>query len=116
MEIDPINDIGNLITDEVFIKQGWERVDDIEAEMPFYYWILPLPKDNPDKDAPCLISSANDDWEFLGLPENTYRVEISNLSGLGACEFEEDIEELYEALCGEEILSDKTSPDTDDLY
>jgi len=107
MEIDPINDIGTPITDETFIKQGWERVDKEEDGNSFYYWVMPLPKDNPDMRCSTLISSANDDWEFLGIAENTYRVEINDMNNLGLCEFEEDIEDLYSILTGEDINDSK---------
>ena len=109
MEIDPINDFeGTPITEETFQKQGWEKVEETEDGEPFHYYILPLPKDNPDKNAPCLISSANDDWEYLGLPKGTFRVEIFDLNGLGYCEFEEDIEDLYAILCKEDLMDDKS--------
>ena len=94
------------LTDETFMRQGWERhefVDD-EAEDDetgaYHYWILPLPKDNPDGNAPVLISSTNDEWEMLELNEGEFSVEIFELNGLGHCECEEQLELLYMGLCG----------------
>ena len=57
------------ITNETFKRQNWERVTQEEGESDddepnnFTYWILPLPKDNPDDNCPILISSADDEWE-----------------------------------------------------
>lgn len=109
MEIDPINDIGKPITDETFIRQGWERHDVDEEDAKFYFWVLPLPKDNPDMKAPCLISCASDDWEYQEIPEGQYTVEIKDMVTLGFCEYEEDIEDLYYLLTKEDLVTDKNS-------
>ena len=50
------------ITKKTFEKQGWEKVTESEGgteEEPttFSYYVLPLPKDNPDENSPVLISS-----------------------------------------------------------
>ena len=60
------------ITKETFERQGWEKhteVDDEDSPEPtkYTYYILPLPKDNPDENGPILVSSADDEWEELGL-------------------------------------------------
>lgn len=98
------------ITDDTFERQGWEMC--VESDTPseydeepveYYYWVLPLPKDNPDDDCFELISSTNDDWEELGLEKGSYAVEISNMNGLGLCLSEEELEILYRALTKEEI-------------
>jgi hypothetical protein len=91
------------ITEETFERQGWEMVveneEGEEGEMEeFYYFVLPLPKDNPDEHSPILISSANDDWETLGINNGEYYVELDNSNGLGLCTNEEELEILYRAL------------------
>ena len=94
----------SLITDETFERQGWEKIQEDESEGPGgHYWILPLPKDNPSEDAPVLISSMNDEWKDVGLPEGSYVIELEDFFGLGFCESEEQLEILYRALTGFEI-------------
>jgi hypothetical protein len=94
----------SLITEETFERQGWEKIQEDESEGPNgYYWILPLPKDNPSEDAPVLISSMNDEWKDVGLPEGSYVIELEEFFGLGFCESEEQLEILYRALTGQEI-------------
>ena len=53
------------ITEETFERQGWEKYEDDFDGNKFHYFVLPLPKDNPENDCMCLISSANDEWEDL---------------------------------------------------
>jgi len=94
----------SLITEETFERQGWEKIQEDESEGPGgHYWILPLPKDNPSDDAPILISSMNDEWKDVGLPEGSYVIELEEFFGLGFCESEEQLEILYRALTGQEI-------------
>ena len=96
------------ITEETFERQKWEMIvdkeeyDDGEVEE-FYYWILPLPKDNPDENALVLISSANDDYQNLNLKKGEYLVEIDGFNGLGLCMNEEELEILYRSLTRSEI-------------
>ena len=96
------------ITEETFERQGWvmmvdkEEGDDRDSEE-YYYWILPLPKDNPDENAPVLISSCNDDYQDLGIKKGEYMVEMEDMYGLGLCTSEEEIEILYRALTKSEI-------------
>ena len=111
MEIDFVNDQRTPITDETFIKQGWERHDIEDEEESYYYWVLPFPKDNPDKNAQCLVSTTDDQWDEIGLKEGQYTVEIMNFSGLGWCDTEEDIEIVYNAITREEICDDKIKKD-----
>lgn len=97
------------ISEETFERQGWEMV--VESELnqesgeidEYYYFILPIPKDTPDESAPVLISSANDDWQTLGLNEGEYFIEIDGTTGLGLCTNEEELEILYRALTKKEI-------------
>lgn len=98
------------ITDATFERQGWEMI--VEREEPdeedekgdeYYYWVLPLPKDNPDENCFELISSANDEAVEIGLEPGCYAVEIANMNGLGLCLCEEELEILYRSLTKSEI-------------
>jgi hypothetical protein len=92
------------ITEETFERQGWLRFEDNEDDGDtFHYWILPLPKDNPDDKCPVLISSADDEYSDLGLEKGQYMVEIDGMLGLGMCRNEEEIELLYRALTRSEL-------------
>lgn len=105
-EIDIINDIGTPITEATFKKYDWERIEETEAseeEHAYTFWILPLPVDNPDENAPALISCASDEWEMLGIPEGTYIIELEDMNGLGYCQYEEELEILYRALTSKNL-------------
>lgn len=95
------------ITEKTFERQGWEKVTatDNESEEPetYTYYILPLPKDNPDENCPVLISCADDEWKELGLQKGEFGVEICDFFGLGRCTTEEELEILYRSLTKEEI-------------
>lgn len=95
------------ITEKTFERQGWEKVTetDNESEEPetYSYYILPLPKDNPDENCPVLISTADDEWKEVGLEKGEYGVEICDFVGLGFCTTEEELEILYRALTKQEI-------------
>ena len=97
------------ITEQTFERQGWEmnvfEEETTEGGMQeFYYFTLPLPKDNPSEECPVLVSSANDDYlEFDFLKKGEYLVEIENFYGLGLCQYEEELEILYRALTKTEI-------------
>jgi hypothetical protein len=97
------------ITEETFERQGWEMIVENEVSTEtgeldeFYYWVLPLPKDNPDEQSPVLMSSANDDWETLNIEKGEYMVEVDGTNGLGLCTNEEELEILYRALTRREI-------------
>ena len=95
------------ITEATFKKQGWDKIVEEDDDEELVYWVLPLPKDNPDGNIFGLISSINLDWEELELKEGEYIVELLNYGSLGFCETEEQIEILYEALTGESIYEDK---------
>jgi hypothetical protein len=115
-EIDIINDLGTPITENTFKKYDWERVDETDdSDMgdSYHFWVLPLPIDNPDENAPTLISCASDEWEMLGIPEGTYIIEIEDMNGLGYCQFEEEVEILYQALTGKKLPLNKKT-DTED--
>ena len=96
------------ITDETFEKWSWKmHVDDDgsgeDKSDEYYYWTLVLPRDNPDPNAPVLISSCNDDYVDLKIKKGEYYVEIEDMHGLGLCTSEEEIEILYRALTKSEI-------------
>ena len=93
----------NPITDETFERQGWEMNVEKEEGEEYYFFTLPLPKDNPDPKAPVLISSCNDDYKDLKIKKGEYFVEIENMFGLGICTSEEELEILYRALTKSEI-------------
>lgn len=96
------------ITEETFKRQGWEKIEEIGIdedgeELKFYYWVLPLPKDNPDEFAGTLLSTANDEWEDYELNEGEYMVSIADFFNLGNCRNEEELEILYRILTKENI-------------
>tara|TARA_B100000925_G_C21911031_1_gene431542 strand:- start:164 stop:502 length:339 start_codon:yes stop_codon:yes gene_type:complete len=105
--------ISSVLTDEIFERQGWEMETDTDGEddegrpIEFYYWRLPLPKDNPDPNALCLVSSANDEYEELDIEKGEYFVEIENTMGLGLCRYEDELNILYKTLTKQDI-EDKT--------
>lgn len=101
------------ITEETFERQGWLKIEEIEEDdaeeggtYVYYYYVLPLPKDNPDEECQVLISNCNDEYKEVGLPKGHYFVELENLHGLGFCKSEEQIEVLYRALTGRELYED----------
>ena len=106
------------ITETTFEKQGWIKVEETDEEddgeelegevdtTPYYYYILPLPKDNPDSECKMLISNCNDEYKEIGIPKGQYYIELENAHGLGFCQSEEEIEILYRALTGREIYED----------
>jgi len=97
------------ITEKTFERQGWEKIIENDGEdedsepITFYYWILHLPKDNPDENCPVLISTTNDSYKELGLKKGEYLVEIENFYSLGQCNTEEELQILYRALTGSPI-------------
>jgi len=91
------------ITEETFERQGWEMNVEKEEGEEYYYFTLPLPRDNPDIEAPTLVSSCNDDYEDLRIKKGEYYVEIQDMYGLGICTSEEELEILYRALTKSEL-------------
>ena len=92
------------ITEKTFIRQKWEKcIEEEETEdgeiIKFTYWVLPLPKDNPENDCAQLVSSADDEWEeYPNLKKGEYCVELLGFFGLGLCWTEEELEILYKSL------------------
>jgi hypothetical protein len=99
----------NPITEETFVNQNWERYDEIEITKSgkkdkYYYFMLPLPKDNPDDKALCLISTTNDEYEdFDFLKKGEYLIEVEGTASLGICRYEEELAILYKALTKQNI-------------
>lgn len=98
----------NPITEDTFERQDWEMNVDSEVDTEgnateYYYWTLPIPKDNPEKNSLQFISSCSDDYKELGIKEGEYFVEIEGLYGLGLCTNEEELEILYRALTKTEL-------------
>lgn len=97
------------ITKNTFERQEWEKNTETDGEdeegnpLTYTYYTLPLPKDNPDAGAPCLISCADDEQEELGLEKDEFVVEIHELNGLGLCKTEEELTILYRSLTNEDI-------------
>jgi hypothetical protein len=85
------------ITDESLQKLGFEQV--MEEDMGgFYNYVLRLPKDSLDPNCMCLISSYNNEWKEIGLPEGEFIVELFDSGGLGFCTSVEEIDMLYYVL------------------
>lgn len=100
------------ITENTFKTQpGWQKEEEDDDGDEFYYWVLPLPYDTKIEDGPCLISTANDEWEEYSLKEGEYLVRMyvpvggdsDRVFELGICTTEEEIEILYRALIGNEL-------------
>jgi hypothetical protein len=97
------------ITKNTFERQEWEKRTEVDGEdeegnpITYTYYMLPLPKDNPDESAPCLISCADDEQEELGLKKDEFVVEVFELNGLGLCKTEEELAILYRSLTNEDI-------------
>ena len=98
---------GTPITEATFKRQGWEKYVEHDDDETLTYWILPLPKDNPDGNLFCLISSIDLDWEEMGIKEGQFVVELYNYGALGYCDTEEEIEILYKALTKEDVYENK---------
>ena len=121
------------ITEETFMRQGWERhsvgdayIEDDEDDTFFdedadeddedykedgeikeaFYYSLNLPKDRDDEYSFMLVSNATDELGLLkemGLKPGQFFIEIADMDGLGFCSTEEELEVLYRALTGEDI-------------
>lgn len=99
------------ITEETFKRQsGWIKEVEEDDDEEFWYWYLPLPKDTRIKDGPCLLSTANDEWDSYSLKKGEYIVRLyvdiseDKVFELGICTTEEEIEILYRALVGDELI------------
>ena len=104
-----------LFEEEDFLDEfGEETEEDEEIEEPIerpeaiaWYYTLAIPKDRTDPYCPRLVSNATDENGLLkemGLPEGTFFVELMDWDGLGYCETEEEIQILYRALTGKNLV------------
>jgi hypothetical protein len=91
------------ITEETFKRQGWEKIEEKDDDDEYVYFILPIPKDNPDPNAPLLISSIEDEWKQMGVDKGQFLVELADYVGLGVCKTEEELELLYRVLTKRQI-------------
>jgi hypothetical protein len=106
------------ITENTFQRQGWVKhivgdslqINDddevMDTDVDVYYYTLPLPKNRIDEYTPLLVSNATDENGLLkdmGLPPNTFFIELMGTEGLGYCSSEEELEILYKVLTGENI-------------
>jgi hypothetical protein len=90
------------ITDYSFKKWGAIKIEESDEDSDFYYWILPLPKNDEDMhDRPTLISIASDEWKAMDLNEGEYLVTL--FDNLPMLETEEEIELLYKILTKENL-------------
>ena len=86
------------ITEKTFERQGWTKVEDFDGMEYFSYYMLPIPKDNPDPNALHLISSAEDEYHVFEIEEGEFVIEMDIFPGIGNCETEEELELLYRVL------------------
>ena len=97
------------ITEETFKRQKWEKYDEVEKtedgkDDKYHYFMLPLPKDNPDDKATCLVSSTNDEYQdFDFMKKGEYLIEVEGTVGLGVCRYEEELAILYKSLTKQDI-------------
>jgi hypothetical protein len=107
------------LTDETFIRQGWEKnmvgdsfdfdENDDVMDVPsddVYYYTLPVPRHRNDEYTPRLVTNSTDErglLKDLGIGPGGFFVEIMGTDGLGHCTSEEELEILYRALTGESI-------------
>ena len=90
------------ITDHSFKRWGAIRIEETDGASEYYYWILPLPKEDDDvSNRPTLISIASDDWKAMGVNEGEYLVTL--FDNLPMLETEEEIELLYKILTKENL-------------
>ncbi len=99
LNLEVVNIEEEPITDEWFRKTGWELYDDGEEVGDMVYWVLPLPKDNPDMNSPALVSS-------IKLNDEPYSVQIFDFNGLGNCENIREVETLYTVLTHRDIYEE----------
>ena len=104
------------ITEDTFIRQGWnkisvgddEAIEDADADIGGgdYYFSIALPKDRDDEFAPMFVSNSTNEGNLIkeiGLKPGQFFIEIMDMDGLGFCASEEELDVLYSALTGEDI-------------
>ncbi len=101
-EEDFLDEFGEETEEDEEIEQSIERPEAIA-----WYYTLAIPKDRTDPYCPRLVSNATDENGLLkemGLPEGTFFVELMDWDGLGYCQTEEEIQILYRALTGKNLV------------
>lgn len=95
------------ITEDTFEKQKWIKVIEDDGTGA-YYFMMPLPKDNPDEDCAALISNSSDEFDLFGLEKGQYCIQLLTQGsiGLGFSTTEEELEVLYMVLTGQDIMED----------
>ena len=97
------------ITDISFKKWGLKPIEDIDNDVTYHYYVIPLPKENhPNNDMkPFLISSANDEWKEFGLNRGEYIVRLFEIGELPHLKTEQEVELLYNLLTKKQLNSKK---------
>ena len=104
------------ITEDTFIRQGWNKISvgddevmedaDADSGSGDYYFSIALPKDRDDEFAPMFVSNSTNEGNLIkeiGLKPGQFFIEIMDMDGLGFCASEEELDVLYSALTGEDI-------------
>ena len=102
------------ITEDTFIRQGWNKIsvgddeamEDTDTDSGDYYFSIALPKDRDDEFAPMFVSNSTNEGNLIkeiGLKPGQFFIEIMDMDGLGFCASEEELDVLYGALTGEDI-------------
>ena len=102
------------ITEDTFIRQGWNKIsvgddeamEDTDTDSGDYYFSIALPKDRDDEFAPMFVSNSTNEGNLIkeiGLKPGQFFIEIMDMDGLGFCASEEELDVLYSALTGEDI-------------
>lgn len=102
------------ITEDTFIRQGWNKIsvgddeamEDTDSGSGDYYFSIALPKDRDDEFAPMFVSNSTNEGNLIkeiGLKPGQFFIEIMDMDGLGFCASEEELDVLYSALTGEDI-------------
>ena len=97
------------ITDISFKKWGLKPIEDIDNDVSYYYYILPLPKEDTKNNdlRPFLISSANDEWKEFGLNRGEFIIRLFEIGELPPIKTEEEVELLYNILTKKQLNSKK---------
>lgn len=95
------------ITDQSFKKWGLKKIKDTDRDIEYYYYIIPLPKeDYPNNDMkPFLITSANDEAREFGLEDGQFVVRLFEIGELPPLKTEQEVELLYYLLTKQNLNS-----------
>lgn len=95
------------ITDLSFKKWGLKKIKELDEDVEYYYYVIPLPKHNyPNNDMkPFLITSANDEAKEFGLENGQFAVRLFEIGELPPLKTEQEVELLYYLLTKENLNS-----------